>query len=142
MVWGRRLDVMPCFGGAETSDNLHKVALEELLQPLLSCRVGQITDVEAATLSRAGGTGIGRLVRDGGVGQSGSHVVDGSVSGLILLGRHFGWLIVERLTGEMILIWSVWCLGGVSQLTELGRAGVDRCGCALSTWTDLRKLTG
>lgn len=70
--------------------DLHKVALEELLQPLLSCRVGQVTDVEAAAISRAGGVGIGRLLGDGGVGQSGSHVSDGSVSGLVLLGRHFG----------------------------------------------------
>lgn len=70
---------------------LHKVALEELLQPLLSCRICQVADVEAAALSRAGGSGIGRLVSNGGVGQSGSHVVDGSVSGLVLLGRHFEW---------------------------------------------------
>lgn len=74
--------------------DLHKVTLEELLQPLLGCRVGQVSDVEAATLSRAGGGGIGWLLSNGSVGQSGSHVVDGGVSGLVLLGgRHFGWLI-------------------------------------------------
>lgn len=68
---------------------LHEVALEELLQPLLRCRICQIADVEAAALRRAGRSGIGRLVSNSGVGQSGSHVVDGSVSGLVLLGRHF-----------------------------------------------------
>lgn len=71
------------------SKDLHKVALEEFLQPLLGCRVGQVANVEAAALSRAGGRGIGRLVGDGSVGQSGSDVVDSSVSGLVLLGgRH------------------------------------------------------
>lgn len=80
--------------------HLHKVALEELLQPLLSCRICQVADVETAALSRAGGSGIGRLVSNAGVGQSGSHVVDGSVSGVVLLSRHFVGDRVE-LTSEM-----------------------------------------
>lgn len=68
-------------------DYSHEVALEELLQPLLGCRVGQVADVEAAAISRAGG--IGWLVGDGGGGQSGGHIVDGSVSGVGgLLSRH------------------------------------------------------
>lgn len=81
-------------GWGARSIDLHKVALEELLQPLLGCRVGQVSDVEAATLSRAGGRGIGRLLSNGSVGQSGGHVIDGGVSSVVLLGgRHFGWLI-------------------------------------------------
>lgn len=68
-------------------DDLHEVALKELLQPLLGCRVGQVADVKTAAISRAGG--IGGLVRDGGSGQSGGHIVDGSVSGVGgLLSRH------------------------------------------------------
>jgi hypothetical protein len=100
---------------ARQDGDSHKVALEELLQPLLGCRVGQVSDVEAATLSGAGGVGIGWLLGDGSVGQSGSHVVDGGVSGLVLLGgRHFGWLICV-VVGWVIL----WGLGGVSQDVEL-----------------------
>lgn len=84
--------------------DLHKVALEEFLQPLLGCRVGQVADVEAAALSRAGGRGIGRLVVNGSVGQSGSDVVDGSVGGLVLLcGRHC-WSMRSS---------DVYCLGGL-----------------------------
>lgn len=70
--------------------HLHEVAVKELLQPLLGCRIGQVTNVKAAALSRAGGSGIGGLVSDGGIGQSVSHVVDSSVSGLVLLSRHVG----------------------------------------------------
>jgi len=81
-------------------ENLHKVALEEVLQLPLRCRIGQVADVQAATL---GGTGmVGGLVvssrlvlvglaRDRSVGQSIGNVVDGGGGGvgdLLHVGGH------------------------------------------------------
>lgn len=40
------------------SKNLHKIALEELFQLPLGCRVGEVADVQAATLGSAGVDGI------------------------------------------------------------------------------------
>ena len=76
--------------------NLHKIALEEVLQLPLSCRIGQVSDVEAAALSSAGRGGfvsgrlvIGRLVADGGIAQSVCDVINGSIQiGGGVDGRH------------------------------------------------------
>jgi hypothetical protein len=90
--------------------NLHKIALEEVLQLPLSCRIGQVANVEAAALSSAGRGGlvggrlvIGRLVADGGIAQSVCDVINGSVHiGVVGVGgRHVGgwWMsLVVRLS--------------------------------------------
>lgn len=69
-------------------EDLHQVALEELGQLPLGSRVGEVTNVESSSLCGAGKHGIvaglvartDRVLdglRDGGVAQSGSNVVDG-----------------------------------------------------------------
>jgi hypothetical protein len=76
--------------------NLHKIALEEVLQLPLSCRIGQVANVEATALSSAGRGGlvggglvIGRLVADGGIAQSFCDVINGSIQiGGGVDGRH------------------------------------------------------
>lgn len=83
-----------CELGKNTSD-LHKVTLEELLQLPLSCRVGQVADVETASLSSAGEDGIvvggrliGGLIGDRGIAQSVGNVIDG-FGNLLDGSRHF-----------------------------------------------------
>ena len=82
--------------------NSHKIALEEVLQLCLGCRIGQVANVQAAAFSSAGGGSLvgGSLVvsrgADCGVAQSGGNVVDGGIGGGSLVGgrggssRHFG----------------------------------------------------
>lgn len=91
--------------GTTNRRHLHKVALEEFLQLLLLCRVGQVADVESPALGGAREDGsIGLVVGLGnaGIGQSVGNVIDGGVGGLLHVGsRHFdgcwGWLDGSRL---------------------------------------------
>jgi len=80
--------------------NLHKVALEEVFQLPLCCRIGKVADVQAATFGGAGKDSIvvgSRLIVSGlasqrGIGQSVGDVVDGggsSVGNFLHDGRHF-----------------------------------------------------
>ena len=72
-------------------ENLHKVALEEVLQLPLGCRVGQVADVEAATLGSGSEDGIAGLVfdLDRSIVQRGGNVGDGGIRALVLHGgRH------------------------------------------------------
>ena len=89
--------------------NSHKIALEEVLQLPLSCRIGQVADVEAAALSSAGRGGLvgGRLVigrlADRGIAQSVCDVINGSIQvvGGVGGGSHDGgwWMkVVVRLS--------------------------------------------
>lgn len=60
--------------------NLHKVALEELLQLPLSCRVGKVADVQTATFSGTGMDSVLGLVLvagEVGIAQSVGNIVDG-----------------------------------------------------------------
>lgn len=77
----------------------HKVALEEVFQLPLRCRISQVSDVQAATFGSAGKDSIvgsrlvvGGLARDGGIGQSVRRkVIDGigsGVSDFLHDGRH------------------------------------------------------
>lgn len=80
--------------------NLHKVVLEEFFQLSLGRRVGQVADVEAATLGGAdagsvnGSLVLGGPVRNSRVAQGGGYVIDGGIGSAILdiFGRHLGWL--------------------------------------------------
>lgn len=97
-----------------TNRHLHKVALEEFLQLLLLCRVGQVADVESPALGGAREDGsIGLVVGLGnaGIGQSVGNVIDGGVGGLLHVGsRHFdgcwGWLDGSRLVKSESLMTS------------------------------------
>ena len=73
---------------------LHKIVLEEVFKLPLLCRVGQIANVQTASLGGAGEDGIGVLVVgliNMGVGQSIGNVISGGIRGLGLhvVGRHF-----------------------------------------------------
>ena len=65
--------------------DLHKIALEEILQLPLSCRVGQVANVETATLGGAGRGSLigGGLIIDGGIAQSVGNVIDGGLRDLL-----------------------------------------------------------
>lgn len=82
------LPAPPHHDDQSTREDLHQVALEELSQLPLGSRVGEVTNVESSSLCCAGKHGIvaglvastDRVLdslRDGGVAQSGSNVVDG-----------------------------------------------------------------
>lgn len=81
---------------ARASDDLHKVSLEEFLQFPLTCRIGQIANVESTALGSAGEDSIiirGRLglvglFVDGGIAQSIGNVMNGVID-LLHSGRHF-----------------------------------------------------
>lgn len=87
-------------GKVRDGEHSHKVALEELLQFPLGCRIGQVADVQTTALSGAGEDGIvvgggrlgiGGLVVDRGVAQRVGDVVDsvGDLLGNLLHGgRH------------------------------------------------------
>ena len=72
--------------------NSHKIALEEVLQLSLGCRIGQVADVEAAALGSAGRGGLvgGGLVIEGGIAQSVGNVINGGLGDLLHRGgsRH------------------------------------------------------
>ncbi len=89
----------------------HKVALEEILQLPLGCRIGKVADVQAATFGGAGKNGvIGRLVvlvRDRGIGQSVGNVIDGSgrgVSNFLHGGRHIDWYWMVWLEERFVVV--------------------------------------
>ena len=100
-AWHWRLEIFFATSSRQpnhTFDDSHKVALEEILQLPLGCRIGEVADVQAATFGGAGENGVvGRLVvlvRDRGIGQSVGNVIDGSgrgVSNLLHGGRHIDW---------------------------------------------------
>lgn len=72
--------------------NLHKIVLEKVLQLSLSCRVGQVANVQTTALcSRRRGSLVGGgLVIDRGVAQSVGNVIDSGISSLLHVGsRHF-----------------------------------------------------
>lgn len=77
---------------AESGRYSHKIALEEVLQLLLSCRIGQVANVETASLGSAGRGSLvgGGLVIDGGIAQSVGNVINGGLGDLLHRGgsRH------------------------------------------------------
>jgi hypothetical protein len=77
--------------------NLHKVALEEFFQLPLGCRIGEVADVQAATLRGTSVDGVLVLVLAGerGIAQSVGNVVDGSVSNFLHGASHFDWMGVD-----------------------------------------------
>jgi len=93
-----------------SDDHLHKVALEEALQLLLGCRVGKVSDVQAATFRGTGkdsvivGGLVVSLASDGGIGQSVSNVIDG-VSNFVHDGRHCDILMTGWSCGWLSDVW-------------------------------------
>lgn len=85
--------------GCEGGLDLHEVALEELFQLPLGCRVGEVADVQAAALGGTGMDGIFGLVLagEGGVAHGVGNVGDGiggSVSNLLHSAGHLVWCLV------------------------------------------------
>ncbi len=78
-------------GWADEVEHLHKVALEEIFQLPLGCRVGKIADVQSATFSGTGKDCIlgSRLVSDVYIAQSVGNVV-GGVSNFLHGSSHGG----------------------------------------------------
>lgn len=91
--------------------NLHKVSLEEFLELPFGGSVGEIADVESAALGSAGKVGVVGLfvglASDVGAGQSGGHVVNGSVRNFVISrGRHVGRADWGLLMAERLGSWS------------------------------------
>lgn len=81
-----------CASRQGRSSNIHKVVLEKVLQLSLSCRVGQVANVQTAALCGGGRGSLvgGGLVIEGGVAQSVGNVIDGGIRSLLHVGsRHF-----------------------------------------------------